>query len=362
MAADFNQQNPWGIQVEAMGQVSYGVLFERMAEAVTGGNRPELVIALPEQARVWDRDGYVADLTPYVSDPAYGWSPEEVRDFPAPFWLQDSAGERRLALPFQRTARFLLWNKTWAAELGYLEPPDTPEDFRTQACKATESLTTDLDTQNDGLGGWLIDTDAMTALSWMQAFEGGVMEGDDYRFLTPNNIRAFTFLRKLQEEGCAWMAAPEADPLAAFASRRALFLTASLEQFPDVGRAFGASGNTDALRVVAGDAQDEPAGTICHLALHGLAGLEGERCAGGKGDGPVPAAQLDGGAAGRLRLQPPAMEDGGGPDPGGEHPAAACVLAQGARNAGGRVHADVPREPAERAGAGDPGADGVDVA
>lgn len=245
MVAEFNQQNQWGIQVQAMGQVSYGVLFERMKEAATGGDRPELVIGLPEQARTWDRDGYVADLTPYLKDPTYGWSEEEVRDFPAPFWLQDAAGDRRLALPFQRTARFLLWNKTWAAELGYPEAPDTPDDFRTQACKATQTLTTDMVTDNDGMGGWLIDTEAMTALSWMQAFEGGVMEGDDYRFLTPNNIRAFTFLRKLQEDGCAWMAAPEADPLAAFASRRALFMTASLEQFPEISRAFAANGSTD---------------------------------------------------------------------------------------------------------------------
>ncbi|MGE5250201.1 MAG: extracellular solute-binding protein [Bacteroidota bacterium] len=245
LVGEFNQTNPWGIQVQASGQVNYGVLYERVAAALATGNRPELVIGLPEQARAWDADGYVVDLTRYVSDPVYGWTPDEVRDFPGVFWLQDEAGERRLGVPFQRTARFMLWNRSWAAELGFVSPPDTPEDFRAQACTATRSLSEDAVRDNDGMGGWLVDTDAMTALSWMQAFEGGALEGNDYRFLTPNNISAFTFLRKLQEGGCAWMAAPDASPIAAFAARHALFLTASLEQFSDVRRAFAAANNTD---------------------------------------------------------------------------------------------------------------------
>ena len=106
-------------------------------------------------------------------------------------------------------------------------------------------MTSDDLPENDGLGGWLVDTDAMTALSWMRAFEGGVLEGSDYRFLTPNNIAAFQFLRKLQEDGCAWMPSESLDPLAAFSERKALFVTADLGQFADVTRDFAAASNTD---------------------------------------------------------------------------------------------------------------------
>lgn len=243
---EFNTTNPWGIDVVATGNVNYSLLYENVTAALPTAERPNLVIALPEHARLWDADGDVVDLTPYVTDPVHGWTADEVSEFASVFWAQDEDGARRLALPFQRTARFMLWNQTWASQLGFDSPPASPEDFRQQACRAQQSMSTDALPQNDGLGGWLVDTDAMTALSWLQAFGGGVLEGADYRFLAPKNIDAFTFVRKLQEDGCAWMPASSVDPIASFASHNALFITASLEQFPDVARAFAAAGSTDA--------------------------------------------------------------------------------------------------------------------
>lgn len=248
---EFNRTNSWGIQVVAAGNMNYSELFENVSAALPTSESPSLAVALPEHARLWDSDGFVADLTSYLADPNYGWSESEVADFPSVFWAQDVEGDRRLALPYQRSARFLLWNQTWAAELGFDSPPSTPDDFRQQACRARQSLTADAVPENDSLGGWLVDTDAMTALAWMQSFGGGVLEGNDYRFMTPANVSAFTFVRKLQEDGCAWMPAADTDPLTAFAARNALFITADLAQFSAVTRAFGTAGNTDTWRALA---------------------------------------------------------------------------------------------------------------
>jgi multiple sugar transport system substrate-binding protein len=241
----FNEENQWGIEVIYSGQTNYGYLYENVTASLPTPRRPDLVIALPEHARAWDADNYVVDLTPYIHDPFYGWSDEETGDFAAPFWVQDSAGTTQLGLPAQRTARLMVWNKTWADELGFDSPPETPEDFQQQVCRAHDSMLTDSTPDNDGLGGWLIDTDAMTALSWLLAFEGGVLEGNDYRFLTPKNIAAFAFVKSLQQEGCAWQVLPGRDPMEAFGSRGALFATAGLEQFADLARAFAAANNTD---------------------------------------------------------------------------------------------------------------------
>jgi hypothetical protein len=103
--------------------------------------------------------------------------------------------------------------------------------------------------QNDFMGGWVVDTEPMTAYAWLLAFEGGVLEGSDYRFLTPNNIEAFTFLRELSETTCAWQTAG-GDSIAAFANREAMFITASLEDLPDVARAFASASNTDIWKVI----------------------------------------------------------------------------------------------------------------
>lgn len=245
LAEKFNAENEWGIEVRLTPQVNYSYLFENVTAALPTPGRPNLVIALPEHARAWEVDHYVVDLTPYVNDPEYGWTVEQQRDFPSVFWSQDAAGARRLALPAQRTARFMLWNKSWAGDLGFDSPPEIPEDFELQACRAHQSMLVDSEPENDRLGGWIIDPDPMTALTWLLTFEGGVLEGDGYRFLTPRNIAAFTFVKALQREGCAWQVSPGGDALEAFASRQALFATLSLEDFSDQARAFASAGNRD---------------------------------------------------------------------------------------------------------------------
>jgi ABC-type glycerol-3-phosphate transport system substrate-binding protein len=119
-------------------------------------------------------------------------------------------------------------------------------------------MLTDASTRNDGMGGWLVDTSWQTAFSWLLSFEGGVLEGNDYRFLTPNNIAAFKYLRLLSEKNCAWQATADVDPYLVFANREALFASVSLEEFSDQSRAFGDAGSADTWVALPypGDAQD----------------------------------------------------------------------------------------------------------
>jgi ABC-type glycerol-3-phosphate transport system substrate-binding protein len=180
-----------------------------------------------------------------VHDPEFGLNALEMSDFASVVWRQDEVDGKRFAAPAQRTARFILYNSTWARELGFDSPPATPADFESQACAAHAALGNDGDTTNDPLGGWLIDSHAFTALSWMFAFGGGAQEENGYRFLTPGNIAAFKYLKSLQQKNCAWVASPDLPVYERFAARQALFVTASLEDFPDMSRAFSAVDNTD---------------------------------------------------------------------------------------------------------------------
>ncbi|MGC8855441.1 MAG: extracellular solute-binding protein [Anaerolineae bacterium] len=242
----FNQTNPWGIRVLAVGQSGYASLFENVTAVLPTPRRPNLAIALPEHARLWDERQAVTDLLPYLNDPRYGLP--DVTDFPPVFWQQDLAGERRLGLPAQRSAQVLLWNQTWAGELGFDAPPQTPADFRLQACRAHQALRADADPKNDAAGGWLLDTSPMTAFSWLLAFGGGVLEGGDYRFLTPQNIQALTFVRQLVDDGCAWQSTEAAATL--FANRSALLISVGVQDLSDVSRALAAAGNSDRWQVL----------------------------------------------------------------------------------------------------------------
>jgi ABC-type glycerol-3-phosphate transport system substrate-binding protein len=98
----------------------------------------------------------------------------------------------------------------------------------------------------------------MTAYTWLLAFEGGVLEGNDYRFLTPNNISAFEYLKKLVEDTCAWQAG-DGEPVTDFATRQALFVSASLEDLPAVSRAFASANNTDKWTVLPYPGEDSQA-------------------------------------------------------------------------------------------------------
>jgi multiple sugar transport system substrate-binding protein len=254
--AQFNTENEWGIVVSSESQGNYSELFLLTDESLEEASYPQIAIAFPEHALKWQ--DHVLDLKPYVSDPVYGWSPFDISDFPTVIWNQDEVDGKRFGVPAQRTARFLLYNQSWARELGFDSPPATASEFEQQVCAAHKALGTDEDPNNDALGGWLIDTHAMTPLSWMLAFGGGVQEEAGYRFMTPGNIAAFRFVKTLQQNNCAWLPSPDLTVPERFAARQALFVTASLEDLPAQARAFSAVNNRDEWTVLnfPGEEQD----------------------------------------------------------------------------------------------------------
>jgi multiple sugar transport system substrate-binding protein len=254
----FNSTNQWGITVQATGFQNYTELYERASEALDSPDGPNVVVGLPEYAVEWHAQHAVVDLNPYVADPLYGLSDSEISDFPSVFWEQDQLGDVRLAMPAQRTARLLVYNQTWANELGFENPPTDAQEFREQACKANLSMRADVDPQNDGRGGWLIDTHPITALSWLLAFGGGAQEDSGFRFLTPQNIEAARFVKGLSEDGCAWKT-QNLEPLTRFVDRSALFATASLDDLPDLARAFASAGSTDEWTVLPFPGSEESA-------------------------------------------------------------------------------------------------------
>jgi len=246
--AQFNKINPYGIVVVASGKSNYGELYQQTDAALTDTTNPNLVIALPEHAIGWGE--HVVDLTPYAEDPLYGIPTLEMTEYAPAVWSQDEVDGKRYGMPAQRTARFLLYNESWARELGFSSPPQNASEFEEQACAANRALRNDAESNNDSLGGWLIDTDSATPLAWLLGFGGSVQEEEGYRILTPKNIDAFKYLKQLQQKGCAWVASQDLNAYDRFASRQALFATASLEELVDQSRAFGTLGSKDEWTVL----------------------------------------------------------------------------------------------------------------
>jgi ABC-type glycerol-3-phosphate transport system substrate-binding protein len=243
----FNSTNEWGIQVSPTGFGDYTSLFDAVSAFQGSGQLPDLVIALPEQSLAWDAAGQVVDLNPYLEDPSWGMGAEALADIPAEFMAEEEVNGRQLGLPAQRTTRVLFYNKTWAHELGFDYPPATPAEFRQQACAANASFLKDNDLQNDSYGGWVIDADWQTSYSWLLAFGGGVVDGNDYSFRTEANLAALQFLKGLYDDHCAWLPYEPVtfNPFDAFAKRSALFVSGDLAELPQAGASMTLLKNSD---------------------------------------------------------------------------------------------------------------------
>jgi len=247
--AQFNAVNEWGIVVTQTGYGDYVTLFDAVNAALESGGPPDLVAALPEQTLSWDASASVVELSPYLGDPAWGPGSDVIADFPPVFWAQDNLDGKQLGVPAQRSARFLFYNKTWAHELGFDSPPATADEFRQQACAANASFRTDASPQNDGYGGWIVDTDWQTTYSWLLAFGGGVVDGNAYGFRTDPNLAALQFLKGLFDDHCAWLST-EPTPFDSFAGRSALFVSGDLAEVPMANESMSRLNNTDEWTLV----------------------------------------------------------------------------------------------------------------
>ena len=247
--AQFNASNQWGIVISPTGYGDYTGLFEAVNASLDAGQPPDLAAALPEQTLAWDARRLVVDLNPYLDDLQWGLPAADRADFPAVFWQQDAVTGRQLGVPAQRSARFLYYNQTWARELGFNTPPATADEFRQQACAANASFRRDADPNNDGYGGWIVDTTWQTSYSWLLAFGGGVEQAGVYHFRSDPNLAALQFLKSLFDSHCAWLSI-EPTPFDSFARRSGLFISADLAGLPVEMEAMARLGNPDEWTVI----------------------------------------------------------------------------------------------------------------
>jgi len=266
LVEDFNAQNEWGIQVQSIPQGNLDQISAQVNAALDEGEGlPDIAVGAAYQAQAWDSENSLVDLNLYVQDPIWGLTEQAQRAFRPVFWQHEVLEDgRRLAIPAQRSGQMLYYNKSWARELGFREPPQTAAEFERQACAAARANDSDSNPDNDGTGGWIISTDYSATLGWIYAFGGEISRESNaaYHFDTLAVEQAFTFLRELYDRDCAWMPEEQA-PQAEFARRLGLFAAGSLTGIPFQQEAFDLAENDDEWTVIPfpGDT-DAPAITV----------------------------------------------------------------------------------------------------
>jgi multiple sugar transport system substrate-binding protein len=232
LVAEYNRTNVWGIQVNVTAAGSAQMLEDTIQTNLAGDQQPNLVAATTASLISWQEQKDVfADLTPFLEDSQWGMSAAEIAEIPQVFWDQDILKNHRLGLPAQRSAQVLFYNQSWAKELGFASAPSTPEEFKEQACAAAQAVAKTKKPENQGTGGWLVDFDPLTTLSWISAFgDSPVPASDDlaYDFNVPSVQNSFAFVHDLYEHGCAWIG-KNATPFNYFTQRQALFYASDLQ-------------------------------------------------------------------------------------------------------------------------------------
>lgn len=225
---EFNRENTYGLQVSH--ESHRDRITEDLRSSATSGDSPDLIAAYPQEINGWSAFGdFVVDIHTYSDDPIWGI------DDSARSELAVSVGP---GLPVIGSAYYIFYNQTWAEELGFKAPPSTPDEFEDQACTASAQ-------RNDGLGGWVVNTQPTGLLSWIYAFDGRVTNAQgEYRFNTTQVESAFTFLHGMLDKGCAWVS-PELFPNQAFAERQTLFYESSVAGIPYQEQSFQDADNPD---------------------------------------------------------------------------------------------------------------------
>lgn len=236
-AARFDAENTWGLNLYLRRFDSLDALRDAVASAgAAGAGLPDLVIALPADLHRWDAAGLLADLAPYWVAADWGLTDEARAAFYPAMLDENRNGLRLIGLPMQQSVRGLFYNRTWARELGFDEPPHTAAGLRQQLCAANQSFRLgDDDESNDGYGGWLVDGHPLTAQGWLAALGGSLTDASGYVFEQEANVAAFGYVKALFDDACAWLADPQQvlPPFYPhFAERRALVISGNSSEIP----------------------------------------------------------------------------------------------------------------------------------
>jgi ABC-type glycerol-3-phosphate transport system substrate-binding protein len=231
LAAGFTAGNPYDLEVNPVRFEHPADLEAAVQTAMEEGSLPDVLLAYPYQYNAWVEEGLpLLELDEYVVSSNYGLSGGQIEEIYPVFWERDIYDGSRLGFPGLFYGHALVYNRTWAQELGFSEAPLSSQQFTRQACASA-------DARGDGTGGWMTNTQPGSAAAWLLSFTGGLESIDGYQTTLPEVNSAFTFLAGLNADGCAWRSA-SLYPYQSFADRKGLFYTVSTREVVSMADAF----------------------------------------------------------------------------------------------------------------------------
>ena len=241
---EFNATNEYGITVEALNQGNYGDVEDKFNAGIQSGDLPDVVMAYTNSLADWYSVDSILDLNPYVDDAMYGLTADQLYDlYPHVKGAGSTPDGAWIAYPMTQSANVLVYNFTWAEELGFANPPANSAELKELVCAAAaENAAKGGDFA--GTGGLVYYPNTTNWLHFLYAFGGDELNdaGDAYDFTSQAAVDASMYILDLKKEGCVWQT--ESYPNPEQAMRKAIITMSSTAGAPYYAAAFEDAGNT----------------------------------------------------------------------------------------------------------------------
>lgn len=241
---EFNATNEYGITVEALNQGNYGDIEDKFNAGIQSGDLPDVVMAYTNALADWYSVDSIIDLNPLINDSMYGLTADQLADLYPHLKAAGSTPDGAwIAYPMTQSANVLVYNFTWAEELGFENPPATSAELKELVCAATAENTAK-GGDFAGTGGLVYYPNATNWLNFLYAFGGDELNdaGDAYDFSSQAAIDTSMFILDLKNEGCVWQT--ESYPNPEQAMRKGIITMSSTAGAPFYAAAFEDAGNT----------------------------------------------------------------------------------------------------------------------
>jgi multiple sugar transport system substrate-binding protein/sn-glycerol 3-phosphate transport system substrate-binding protein len=242
---EFNATNEYGITVEALNQGNYKDVEDKVNAGIQSGDLPDVVMAYTNSLADWYGVQSIIDLNPYIADPVYGLTAEQLADLYPHLKAAGSTPDGAwVAYPMTQSANVLVYNFTWAEELGFANPPTTSAELKEISCAAAAANTA-RGGDFAGTGGLVYYPNATNWLHFLYAFGGKELNdaGDAYDFSSQAAIDTSMYILDLKKDGCVWQT--ESYPNPEQGQRKALITMSSTAGAPYYAAAFEEAANLD---------------------------------------------------------------------------------------------------------------------
>ncbi len=268
---EFNRENVWEIHVDKVQGGSISEVARTFSDSLETSDRLDLVATSPEYLAGWNSSGHIIDLTSFITNPEWGIPDKEKASFLSQVWEANKTDEQQIGIPAQLNLQFLVYNQTWAAELGFTDVPFSQQEFSKQVCEAAHANSFDKNKDNDGTGGWIINASSQVLISWINASGSN----KDWNSDPQNSVNqtetgeAFSFLRGLKEKGCAW-SSRVASPFTYFSGRQALIISATLPDLLELEETMSSAKNADEWIILPYPGEEKSAPVILSGLSYGI--------------------------------------------------------------------------------------------